>query len=205
MIAIFGAVIPGTPTADSGPKTRQVLLINGPIHYDLLLPLDAATIATFAPLAESGLWLDHPAARWLVIGWGAEEFYTQTPTYTDLSLPAIFSGITGDKSVLRVDIAGELNTDLDARRVRMTESQYAALLESIWTTLALGADGLPQRLDVAGYTQTDGFFAATGRFNIFRTCNVWIGERLRAAGLRFGIWTPMPLSVSLSYDLYQAE
>ena len=205
MMAIIGAVVPGGADHDEGPKTREILLVHGPIHYDLLLPLDAETIEKFTPLAAQGIWLDHPEARWLVIGWGAEHFYTQTRTYTDLSLPAIFSGITGDKTVLRFDIAGVLAEDLPARRVRMTQQQYAALLESIWSSFALAPEGTPQRLDVAGYTSSDGFFAGLGRFNILRTCNVWIGERLRAAGLRFGLWTPMPLSVSLSYDLYQAE
>ncbi|MBQ0765923.1 MAG: DUF2459 domain-containing protein, partial [Sulfitobacter litoralis] len=74
-----------------------------------------------------------------------------------------------------------------------------------WATLKTDADGEPIRSDVAGYTQTDGFFEAKGTFHILRTCNVWIGERLREAGIRFGIWTPMPLSVSLSFDLYQSK
>lgn len=31
-----------------------------------------------------------------------------------------------------------------------------------------------------------------------RTCNVWVGERLRRAGLPFGNWTPTPQAVRLS-------
>ena len=50
----------------------------------------------------------------------------------------------------------------------------------------------------AGFTDTDRFFEARGRFRIFRTCNTWISRILRAAGLRFGIWTPTRYAVTLS-------
>ncbi|SFS88370.1 conserved hypothetical protein [Sulfitobacter marinus] len=205
MGAIYGAIIPGSATPDTAEKTRSILLVSGPIHYDLVLPLDDMTQKHFAPLAAKGIRLDHPAAQWLVIGWGAQHFYTQTRNATDLGLYALWRGIVGDSSVLRFDIAGALPDDLDARRLTLTDREYAALLDGVWDSLSTDADSQPITADVDGFNQTDGFFAAKGRFNIWRTCNVWIGDRLRAAGLRFGLWTPMPLSVSLSFDLYQAE
>jgi uncharacterized protein (TIGR02117 family) len=205
MAAIFGAVIPGSVTPDSSEKTHNILLVSGPIHYDLVLPLDEMSLKRFAPLAAKGIWLDHPAAEWLVVGWGARHFYTQTRTLSDLNLPAIWRGIIGDSSVLRFDIAGALADDLDARHLKLSDTEYAALLDEVWDSLSTDTDGQPISAAVDGFNQTDGFFAAKGQFNILRTCNVWIGDRLRAAGLRFGIWTPMPLSVSLSFDLYQAE
>jgi hypothetical protein len=42
------------------------------------------------------------------------------------------------------------------------------------------------------------FYEANSHFSIFRTCNVWIAEVLRGAGVPMGIWTPTPYSVSLS-------
>jgi uncharacterized protein (TIGR02117 family) len=205
MAAIYGAIIPGSAVPDTSEKTRSILLVSGPIHYDLVLPLDEMTLERFAPLAAKSIRLDHPSAQWLVVGWGAQHFYTQTRTSTDLNLPALWRGIIGDSSVLRFDIAGALPDDLDARRLALTNREYTTLLDEVWDSLSTDADGQPTLADVDGFSQTDGFFAAKGQFNILRTCNVWIGDKLRAAGLRFGIWTPMPLSVSLSFDLYQAE
>jgi len=202
MAAIFGAMLPGAASGDDGPKTREILLVNGPIHYDLLLPLDTDTRAAFAALSARRVEIEHPNARWLIVGYGAYEFYTQTPTYRELALPALWQGVIGDRAVLRFDVVGELRPDLPARAAKLTESQYRALITNISDSITLDANGLPDRIDTPGYTPTDGFFAATGRFSMLRTCNVWIGEQLRAAGLRFGLWTPMPLSVSLSFDLY---
>lgn len=205
MTAIYGALIAVGGAHDRSEKSREVLLVTGPIHYDILLPLDDISVPLFAPLAQAGIWLDHPDAKWLIVGWGARDFYTQTPSYRDLELSAVWRGITGDQSVIRVDTIGPLSADLPARRLRLTETEYSALLDNIWATLNLDPNGLPTRINVAGYTPTDGFFAAKGQFSLFRTCNVWIGDMLRAAGIRFGIWTPTPMSVSLSFDLYHGE
>ena len=127
--------------------SRDVLLIHGPIHYDLLIPLDDISRPRFASLEARGVPLSHPDARWLVIGWGARKFYTQTPTYRELKPGNVWRGVIGDDAVLRIDVIGPINQQI----------------------------------------------------------NVWIGDQLRAAGLRFGRWTPLPLSVSLSYQLYQSE
>ncbi|MGR3507743.1 MAG: TIGR02117 family protein [Sulfitobacter sp.] len=207
MAAIYGAMIARSaePGVDGHELTRDVLLLRGPIHYDILLPIDDLSRARFAGLAQAGIPLTAPQARWLVIGWGARRFYTETPTYSDLSLGNVWRGIIGDDSVLRVDVAGELYKDLPIRHLRLAETEYRALLDGIWESFALTPEGLPDRIDVKGYTSSDVFLAARGRFNILRTCNVWIGEQLRAAGVRFGIWTPLPLSVSLSFDLYHSE
>lgn len=207
MVAIYGAVIANSaePGVRGPDLTREVLLLRGPIHYDILLPIDDLSRARFARLTQAGLPIDASRARWLVIGWGARKFYTETPSYADLSLANIWRGIIGDDSVLRVDVAGDLNKGLPTRRLRLTETQYRTLLDRVWESFALTPEGQPDRIDVEGYTSSDVFFAARGRFNILRTCNVWIGEKLRTAGVQFGIWTPLPLSVSLSFDLYHSE
>ena len=41
----------------------------------------------------------------------------------------------------------------------------------------------------------DAFYDATGRYSAVRTCNEWVGEGLRRAGVRVGRWTPFPVTV----------
>ncbi len=205
MAALFGAVIPGPAAPRDGPAEHDVLLVHGPIHYDLLIPIDDMSRAQFAPLVQSGVQLDHPNARWLVVGWGARQFYTQTPSYREMRLSAIWRGMIGDRSVLRFDVVGALRADLPLRRLSLTDTEYGALLHTIWRSLELKENGMPKRLPDVGYGPTDGFYSAKGKFSLLRTCNVWIGDQLRQAGLRFGLWTPMIFSVSLSFDLYQSD
>ena len=98
---------------------------------------------------------------------------------------------------MRVDVVGTLSRDLPVRHLLLTDRQYAALLAAISESFA-GTTPLPQK----GFGETDLFYPAVGRFYLGRTCNVWVGNMLRAAGLRFGLWTPLPVSVSLSHWIY---
>lgn len=110
LAAAAGALIPGPmqdAPAQPGPPVT-IRLVSGPIHFDFLLPLTPETRAAFAPLARHGLPVDAPGARWLIIGWGAREFYTTTGSYADLSLTALWRSFTGDASVLRADVIGPL-------------------------------------------------------------------------------------------------
>ncbi|NBZ86639.1 TIGR02117 family protein [Stagnihabitans tardus] len=187
---LAGAMWPGavTPRSDGGADTR-IGLIAGPIHTDFLLPLTPALRRDFGFLAAEGMALDHPQARYLVLGWGAREFYTSAGRYQDIRAGAVWRAVTGDDAVVHVDLAGEVAAD---RWIAVSEAQLAALSRSIRGQMA--AEPLPG----AGFHGGDLFFPAEGRFSLWRTCNAWVGEELRRAGVDFGAWTPLPQSVALS-------
>jgi uncharacterized protein (TIGR02117 family) len=176
-----------------GPPLRAGL-IRGPIHTDLLLPLTPDLRESLAFAAKAGVPLDDPRAEWLVVGWGSRAFYTATGSYADLRLATVWQAATGDSAVLRLDVAGPVPPDAPGVDwITLSSSQQAALSGAI---LATFAD--PTALPDAGFTATDAFFPARGRFHLFNTCNVWIARTLRAAGHPFGIWTPTPFAVRLS-------
>lgn len=80
----------------------------------------------------------------------------------------------------------------------MDAATYDRLVDAILASATLDPRGLPIRVDHPGFSGTDAFFEAQGRFHIFRTCNTWVGAMLRQAGLPFGAWTPLPLSVRIA-------
>ncbi|MBB3994275.1 uncharacterized protein (TIGR02117 family) [Sulfitobacter undariae] len=193
--ATLGAVLTNRLNPDIGQQTNVIFLAKGPIHYDFVLPIDAQTRAAFSgvnypPLTQTD-------AQTLIIGWGAEAFYTTTGSYRDISGSAIWRGIFGDNGVIRMDVSGPLRTDHTLRKISLTDAQYRRFLNALVTSFE-GVDALPN----IGFTSTDAFFPAKKEFNILNTCNVWIGEVLRSAGVQFGMWTPLPLSVTLSHRLY---
>lgn len=204
LLAALLAVVPGRrATLPPGPRAEAVrfYLVHGPIHYDFLLPLDGQTRAAFGFAVEADLPIDDPAAKWLLIGWGAKEFYTTAGSYRDVTLGAVVKGLTGDASVMRMDLWGALPGSfpegVPARDMWMGRPAYEAFLASIREDFA--GDGAPRLIDGATLGGSDLFYEAKGRFHAFRTCNTWISRKLRAAGLRFGAWTPLPYSVTLSY------
>lgn len=192
--AVVGALVPGRSAAaePGGGGTVRIGLIASPIHFDLLLPLTPTTREGFAFAAAAGVPLSHPEAVWLVAGWGSAAFYTTTAQLSDISAATTLRAATGDAAVLRLDVAGALPPGLPVTWLALSPGQAKAL------SAAIAAEATGPALPIPGFTDTDAFFPAQGRFHLIRTCNVWVGERLRAAGLRFGAWTPTPQAVRLS-------
>ncbi len=168
----------------------EIGLFAGPIHTDILIPATPQVRDRFGFLAAAGMPINHPDVAWVSLGWGARDFYTTTGDYTDLSPRPIWRAVTGDHAVMRVDLAGPLHADLDVTWLRLTPDQFAALLDAI--NAGFASD---QPIDHPGFNATDRFYPATGRFHLFRTCNAWVGDVLRGAGVRVGLWTPFTWSL----------
>ncbi|UWQ18470.1 DUF2459 domain-containing protein [Jannaschia sp. M317] len=189
----FGTGLVGAllPAAGEVPGDDVAIrLIGTAIHYDILLPATPEARAKLAFAGMAGVPIDAPGAEWILVGWGARDFYTATGTYADMRPGPVWRAVTGDHSVLRVEVLGALDT-ADLPEVRLSAAQFTRLLGAVAGTRS--GPVVPG----AGFTATDAFFEADGRFHLNRTCNVWVGEMLRAAGLRFGRWTPTPQAVRL--------
>ncbi len=159
------------------------------------MPLTPDLRARLAFAEPAGVPVRHPGAEWLIFGWGSRAFYTTAGTYADITPGPVFTAATGDAAVIRLDVAGPLSPHPNLRYLDLSEPQYLALIAGL-----LQAFAAETALDHPGFTGTDAFFPAKGRFHLFRTCNVWVGQTLRASGIPFGIWTPANWSVSLSLD-----
>ncbi|MBV7408067.1 DUF2459 domain-containing protein [Maritimibacter sp. DP1N21-5] len=201
-LATVLAVTPGRVVQVDGTGSVEIRLVRSPIHYDFLLPLNDTTRTAFGFVTEDGVPLDHPAATWLLVGWGARDFYTVTGDYGDVSLRATVKGALGDASVLRFDAWGPLPDSFETRSLTMSEGQFEALIAAIRADLLRPDAPIP--VPTAGLSETDAFYQAVDRFHLFRTCNTWISRKLRMAGIRMGVWTPLPWSIRLSYSLWQA-
>lgn len=180
---------------------REVGLLAGVIHNDFVFALDPDLRRLFLFAAEGGVPIAHPDARWLIVGWGAREFYTTTGTMSDITPGVVWRAATGDASVMRVDVWGQ--ADLQGlpnyRALTLTEAQYQTLIAGIEASFVRDpATGRRIVVKAPGFYTTDAFFAGRERFHLFNTCNVWVGRQLRAAGVRFGVWTPATWSVDLS-------
>ena len=186
---LVGAAIPWGGASWGG--TIEIRLLGTAIHDDILLPATPETRAAFAFAAGAGVPVDDPRAAWILAGWGARRFYTTTGTYADVEAGAVWRAATGDASVLRVDALPAWD-GAGTVRLRMAPENYRRLVAAI--TASRAGPALAHR----GFTPTDRFFEGRGRFDARRTCNVWVGEVFRAAGLRFGRWTPTPQATRLA-------
>ena len=203
MAAVIGAVVP-----EAGQQQTEVdgdievLLYAGPIHYDFLIPAIPEARAAFGFAEQQGIPVDDPRLRWFVAGWGARAFYTSMGEYGDVTAQALLKAITGDTAAIRIDRVGALRLDLDVLSLKMTEVEFTRFLSAINASFKQSDDQTRLPID-AQLTGTDVFYEAEGTFNIFVTCNTWIGQILRDTGFQFGYWTPTPYTVTLSHWLWQ--
>ncbi|MET3776377.1 uncharacterized protein (TIGR02117 family) [Rhizobium alvei] len=200
-----GSLIPRplfAPAEAGVGQGQTIYLLANPIHTDIAIPLTDAIRQRFADLEPFGIEINHPGAAYLVIGWGGRSFYLETPTWSELKPAPVFKALTIDASVLHVDLAGSrLQNHPAATRIDVSEAGFERMLRYIETSFVRNS-GQPVGIAGAGYNDTDAFFEATGSFNALLGCNTWTASALREAGVRTGLWNPLPQSLALSVDLY---
>ncbi|ESR26538.1 hypothetical protein N177_0757 [Lutibaculum baratangense AMV1] len=195
---------PGSAVPASRGEGARVLLLANPIHTDIVLPATPEILGRFEFLAEDGLALDHPDLANLVFGWGARDFYINTPIWSDLRPGPAARALTVDRSVMHVSLAGPIGEDgPDLRCLDLGEAELDRLLAAIEARFSRGAGGRPRLIAGAGYTPYDRFYEAEGWFNLLVGCNTFTAGALRAAGITTGLWTPLPATLFLSLDLHE--
>lgn len=126
------------------------------------------------------------------VSWGEREVFLDTPTWWDLSPGTVLRVLTrgGDGLAHIVFYARPAVSD-DLRPIRLTDAQYARLVASIEAHMPAGR----RMRKYPGYGGSDVFYDAGGRYTAINTCNQWTGNRLAAAGVRIGRWTPLATGV----------
>ena len=123
-----------------------------------------------------------PGTQFLELGWGDRAFYQSPDAGLALALEASFASggsvlhVTGlDRSPEERFPRAEITTiELSARGAE-------ALARFVARAYARDASGAPIDLG-PGLHPGSRFYAATGRYSLFHTCNSWIAEALRAGG-----------------------
>ncbi|EJC80951.1 hypothetical protein Rleg4DRAFT_2621 [Rhizobium leguminosarum bv. trifolii WSM2297] len=181
---------------------HRILLLSGPIHTDIAIPLDEETRAAFSFLEGPDFPLGHPNAEWLIVGWGGRSFYLETPTWGELKPLPVLRALTIDRSVMHVDLAGHITEPQPSvAAFDIGDDQLARLRKFISDSFVRDA-GVVLPIPDAGYGEIDRFFEARGYFNALFGCNTWTAAALRTAGLRTGLWNPFPQSLRLSLSVY---
>jgi uncharacterized protein (TIGR02117 family) len=176
------------------PPARGVTVFvetNG-VHTGLVVPKAAAGV-DWRDLARPEDLADPRYARWgwLAIGWGERRFYLETPTWADVKPGTVLAAAMGSDAVLlHLDHVPRPAAGSDERPVTLRPDEYQRLAAYIRASVAPG--GRHYR----GYDVYDAFVDARGRYSAAHTCNAWVGEALRAAGVRIGWWTPFAWTVT---------
>lgn len=203
--SVAGAVFPGNADIGRAPGDKErIYLLTTLLHADFAIPVDDAVRERFAYLTADGIPIEDPRLKYLVFGWGSKAFYTTARTLSDIRPGPTFTAVTGDTSVVRLVPAGDISSLENAYAVDLPSGGTERLLDFIEKSIA-GSRENREILPGKGFGTGDVFFVANGGFHIFRPCNIWAADGLRAAGLNTGRWTPTTQSLLLGLRIHSPQ
>jgi uncharacterized protein (TIGR02117 family) len=85
------------------------------------------------------------------------------------------------------------------REIRLRPEEYRRLWAAVRAQFDLSARGRPQRIDHPGYGPDDAFYEGRGKASAVSTCNSWVAEQLRLAGVGTSLWSPFAEGLTWRY------
>ena len=177
------------------PQPVDAYLASNGVHVDFVFPVDSEVVDWLAlfPLHHFPLFDGEP--QYIAIGWGDREFYLTTPHWRDLRAGTALRALSGtNPSLLHVSYLRDIDQLFQVRRLAISAGEYASLAGFVRARLA-APETAAQPVAGFRYGPNDAFYPAAGSYSLWYTCNNWIGEGLRRAGIRTSVWTPFAANV----------
>lgn len=173
------------------PNNTIYLASNG-VHLDIVFPKENLDSILLSDLRY------YPNENYLAFGWGDEEFYLNTLSWSDLTFKNAFKAIFLQGSSL-VHVSRYQNIKSHWIEIKITESELKKLNIYLYETFNLNENGEIVLLKNQGYTSKDDFYKGKGNFSFYKTCNSWVNTGFKRSGLKACYWTPFDFGLMKKY------
>lgn len=174
----------------------EVFVFSGEFHSDIVLPVVAPEFDWRSEFPAGDFSSDTSMATHVAVGWGERDFYLHTPTWADLKVSTACSALLiPSDTVMHVAMVYKPLVGANVRRVRVSGEQYLRMVEAIKNSFERDANNQIQKIPDYAYSYNDSFYDGVGSYHMFRTCNCWAGEVMKAGGIKVGWFTPLPKTV----------
>ena len=175
-VALCACAAVDAPAPDPGPPAATIAVVARAWHTDVCIRSEDAD-RRVADLARG-----FAGARFLCLGFGERRYVTSGDHGVVASLAALLPSPAALLLTTLTNTPAEAFGEANVIRIDVD----AAGLQRLRAWLARSAEhddaGQPVRLRDGPYPGS-AFFAATGTYELFHTCNTWTAEALQAAGL----------------------
>ena len=201
VIALVGAAWPVNSDFEPASDGVEIFILSGDVHTDLILPITTQQQDWREKFPADSFPTNRTDFTHVSIGWGARQFYLETPTWSDLKVSTVANVLfTPSESVMHVQmIRFEPVISSSVMSTRISPEQYQQLIEFIEASFA-DDSAQPAAIADAAYSDNDHFYPAIGDYHLFRTCNCWAGAAMQAAGIKVGKFTPLPKTIFWHLD-----
>lgn len=191
-IGLVASYIPVNDEVPSNQATDTLYVVSNGLHVDLIIPLEH-----METLVQKGLRVESNT-RYLGIGWGDEGFFLNTRTWDDFTVPVAAEALFWPTpSLMHVNVHAEKRSGW--LPVEVTQAQLKVLVQEVTGQFVL-KDGRVHMHAEPGYTANDDFYYAKDEYSCLFTCNTWINDLLKKAGLPAALWTPFDFGITSKYD-----
>ncbi len=173
--------------------TQSIYLSTNGIHLDIVLPKNLLSEELIQDIRYEE---DH---RFFAFGWGDEDFYLNTPKWSDLKMSTAIKAMFFKSSTL-MHVSKYNRRQSDWVVVNLNDKELECLNKFISESFQLDRSGRKIILENRGYTFRDDFYKARGSYSIFKTCNSWVNQAFKDSGLKACLWTPFDFTLIDKYD-----
>ena len=202
LAALVGSLVPVNRGWTEPRDGIAVYLIGNGVHTDIVMPVRAGGLGWARLLPRGDFDQVDPGASFIAFGAGEQHVYLDTPTWWDLKPRTAWAALTGGKQVMHVQYVLPPRGER-FREVRLRPEEYRRLWAAVRASFALDSRGRPQRIDHPGYGPSDAFYRASGKASMIRTCNSWVADQLRLAGVRASLWAPFSQGLLWRYRRFR--
>lgn len=195
VVALVSAVFPANANWTSVSGGVPVWIASNGVHASIVVPLDHPLMDWRTFLPDTAFQRGWHSTTHAAFGWGEQGFYINTPTWKDLTVHTTLVALSGQgAAALHIDLLKPRWLLGQKKRILLSEEQYSLLVSLLKATFVLNAErqseSQPQPIPGVSYSPYDAFFQAKGTYHAFYTCNQWVAETLRKAGIRTPYWAP---------------
>lgn len=185
------------------PEIPIFILTNG-VHTDIVVPSKTSQIDWTKEIKYQHILAKDTTYPYLAFGWGDKGFYLETPTWADLKLSVAFKAVFGlSSTAMHTTYYKQMRENDSCYKMYISPSQYDRLIQYISNTFKRDSAGNIIYIKTnANYGNTDAFYEAQGRYNLFYTCNTWANQALKICGQKHCLWTPLKKGI---FEAYKSE
>ena len=137
-------------------------------------------------LSDNGRHIDiilYENGHYVSYGWGSRVFFTQVPTWDDLTYTIGFQALfTKPESIMRIKNYYEVKDNWI--KVNCSKKQYDIVEKMIYDSFKRDPrHGVIEYISEIEYNNAT-FYEANGNYNVLHTCNTWVNDVLYEADLR---------------------
>lgn len=173
-------------------NTETIYLSSNGVHLDIILDKSNLSTALLNDLYHQ------PSEKFFSFGWGDENFYLNTPYWSDLTIGNAFKA-TFLQGPSLIHLTRYTHVHASWLEVKISKTELKKINELLLDAFLTDVNGQKLLLEGAGYTMSDDFYKAKGSFSFHKTCNTWVNTIFKKSGLKACLWTPFDFGLMNIY------